>query len=231
MIDTLALEKGIAILDLGCGTGYLTKVLSDKVGPEGKVVAVDPDGERLKIAREKYSANNIEYIHGDDQTFPVGQYDVIFSNLVIHWISDKRALFQRVYENLRPGGCFAFTTVNAYFPLPEIGKKLFDTLVGPSYLQSMVHDKMMPWNESEYKALASSTGFSKISTVVIPHYLKWDNLDHYINSMYGWFQGVFDPTQFDRDALNEFKRQHGSGPVVQSDPISNVHAVLTKPSV
>ena len=54
MIDMLTLEKGITVLDLGCGTGYLTKVLLDKVGPEGKVVAVDPDGERLKIAREKY---------------------------------------------------------------------------------------------------------------------------------------------------------------------------------
>ena len=35
MIDMLALEKGSTVLDLGCGTGYLTKVLSEKVGPEG----------------------------------------------------------------------------------------------------------------------------------------------------------------------------------------------------
>ena len=52
------LEKGATVLDLGCGTGYLTKVLSERVGPEGKVVAVDPDGERLKIARENHSASN-----------------------------------------------------------------------------------------------------------------------------------------------------------------------------
>ena len=54
LINMTSLKKGNTVLDLGCGTGYLTKVLSDKVGPEGKVVAVDPDGERLKIAREKY---------------------------------------------------------------------------------------------------------------------------------------------------------------------------------
>ena len=57
------------------------------------VVAVDPDGERLKIAREKYSASNIEYTQADDKTFPPGQCDLIFSNIVIHWISDKKALF------------------------------------------------------------------------------------------------------------------------------------------
>ena len=51
MIDMLNVEKGAIVLDLGCGTGYLTKALSERVGPEGKVVAVDPDGERLKIAK------------------------------------------------------------------------------------------------------------------------------------------------------------------------------------
>ena len=42
VIDTLTIEMGSTVLDLGCGTGYLTKVLSERVGPEGKVVAVDP---------------------------------------------------------------------------------------------------------------------------------------------------------------------------------------------
>ena len=94
LMDLISINifKGASILDLGCGTGYLAKVLSERVGPEGKVVAVDPDGDRLKIAREKYSASNIEYIQADDKTFPPGQYDIIFSNIVIHWISDKRAL-------------------------------------------------------------------------------------------------------------------------------------------
>ena len=128
MIDMLSLRKGSTVLDLGCGTGYLTKLLSERVGPEGKVVAIDPDGERLKIASEKHSAPNIDYIQADDQTFPSGQYDVIFSNIVIHWISDK-CYFRRVYDNLTPGGFFAFTTANGHLQIPEIGQKLFDTLV------------------------------------------------------------------------------------------------------
>ena len=74
MSEMLFLRKGSTVLDLGCGTGYLTKLLSERVGPEGKVVAVDPDGERLKIAREKHSATNIDYIQADDQTFPSGQH-------------------------------------------------------------------------------------------------------------------------------------------------------------
>ena len=87
------------------------------------MVAVDPDGERLKIAREEHSASNIDYIQADDKTFPPGQYDVVFCNTVIHWISDKEALMKQVHQNLRPGGRFAFTTTNGVLSVPEIGKK------------------------------------------------------------------------------------------------------------
>ena len=226
----LNIKRGSIVLDLGCGTGYLTQVISEKVGAQGKVVAVDPDGERLKIARERNSASNIEYIQADDQTFPLGQYDLVFSNIVIHWISDKRALFECVYANLKPGGRFAFTTAigNGFLPIPDIGKKLFDNLVGPSFLPWMCEEKMIFWNTREYKRLASNTGFTETSMVVSPAYPKWDNLDDYINSMHGWFQGEFDPTQFDQDALKELNRKHGSGPIVQSKPIDILYATVSK---
>ena len=231
MIDILNVEKGATVLDLGCGTGYLTKVLSERVGPEGKVVAVDPDGERLKIAREKHSASNIEYIQADDKTFPPGQYDLIFSNIVIHWISDKKALLKRVYKNLCPGGRFAFTTANGSLPIPEIGKTLFNKLVGPNFLDWMVNEKMIFWNASEYKSLATDVGFRSTSMTLLPDYPKWNNLDDYIDSMYGWFQGEFDPTQFDHNKLQEIKKEYESdGQIIQSEPIQNLHAILTKPT-
>ena len=53
MIDKLNIQKGSIILDFGCGTGSLAKVLSERVGPEGKVVAVDPDGERYEDCKRK----------------------------------------------------------------------------------------------------------------------------------------------------------------------------------
>ena len=67
--------KGATILDLGCGTGYLTKVLSERVGPEGKVVAVDPDGDRVKLqerstlpATLNISKLTIRHFHQDSMT-------------------------------------------------------------------------------------------------------------------------------------------------------------------
>ena len=230
MIDQLAVKKGSSVLDLGCGTGYLTKVLSERVGPEGKVVAVDPDGDRLKIAREQYSASNVEYIQADDKTFPAGPYDLIISNTVIHWIKDKEALFKRLHENLRPGSQFAFSTSNGVLPIPEIGKKLFSKLVGPNFLHWMLHEKMVFWNATEYKTLASATGFGEVSMAVWNVHPEWKNLDEYIDSMYGWFHGEFDPTQFDSDVLQELRRKYGGGSVIQQEPISNLVTLITKPA-
>ena len=58
MIEKLQLSQGKSVLDLGCGTGNVTKMVSERVGPEGRIIAVDPDKERLQIASliENYSA-------------------------------------------------------------------------------------------------------------------------------------------------------------------------------
>ena len=43
---------GNDILDLGCGTGELSAYLAELVGPKGRVLAVDPDKERIRVAQE-----------------------------------------------------------------------------------------------------------------------------------------------------------------------------------
>ena len=228
MIDKLEVQKGSIVIDLGCGTGSVTKVLSERVGPEGKVVAVDPDEERLKMAREKYSASNTEYIQADDKTFPAGQYDLVFCNAVIHWIGDKEGLYKCIYKNLHPRGRFAFTTPDGHLPIPVIGKKLFDELLGCDFLHRVQNERKQYLTASEYKTLASATGFEQTSMTIRNLDLKWKNLDHYIDSMHGWFQGEFDPTQVDGDALQKLKEDYGDGPVFLPEPIRVLEVILTK---
>ena len=204
MIDVLDIQKGSTILDLGCGTGALTKVLAEKVGAEGKVVAVDSDGERLKVAREEYSASNIEYVQANDKTFPATRlYDLVFCN---DWNSDKSSLFslfKSVYDSLRPGGQFAFII------MPAAGQKLKTHLLAEIY-----------------KKMASSAGFEITSVTTEDLRPKHRKVDHYIAAMYGWFDGQFDPAQFDSAAFQRLKREYGVGPVVQTEKLE---FVLTKP--
>ena len=115
LIEKLSLEKNMKILDLGCGTGYLSSMMADCVGPEGKVVAIDPNRSRLDIAEKQYSRSNLVFLEANDVTLPEDQYDLVFANYVLHWVENKAALLNKVYQNLKPGGRFA-STVPLYHP-------------------------------------------------------------------------------------------------------------------
>ena len=232
LMKNLEIKRGSTVLDLGCGTGDLTKELAELVGAEGKVVGVDPDEERLKIAREKYSASNIEYLQADSETFPVGQYDIVFSNYVMHWIKDKEGLFRRVYDNLRPGGVFAVVTFDSGPPLTEIGNKFFDEFIGPEGVKKFLFEDTVCLTADEYKKLAQATGFELNSTTIRSMEQRWANVDVYIDYMYGSTGGWFNPSTWDQEVLQKMKMEYGDGPVITlpEHPKRNLHAILVKPA-
>ena len=128
IIKHLNLQKGSKVLDVGCGTGYLSKVLADLVGPDGKVVAIDPDVDRLMLARKKYPATNLEYHEGCAEDLPGRGYDVIFSNEVFHWVKDLDCVLQKAYTILNEGGKFAFNVASSFvkhFRASEIYSEVF----------------------------------------------------------------------------------------------------------
>ena len=108
------------MLDLGCGTGHFARVLSE---PEGRVVAVDPDAERIKIAKESSKKPNIKFLVENDQTFPGQDYNLVFCNHVIQRVMDKAALFKRLHDKLRSGGSFVFLTFDG---TPEFTADILD---------------------------------------------------------------------------------------------------------
>ena len=230
MIARLELKQGMTVLDLGCGTGNLTKVLSERVGPEGRVVGVDPDNERLKIAREKYPASNIEYIEADDKTFPEGPYDLVFANAVMHWIRDKETLFERVYKSLKTGGQFAFVTFDGNPKVNKVVKRIFEELVAPDFFQKLFNTKMLCLNASEYETIALSIRYTIVFTKTEEYYEQWKNLDDCIDDFFSELpSGAFDPEKFDKQKLQEIKNEFGDGPVVCEEPDGILFMILAKP--
>ena len=104
-------QAGDAILDLGCGTGELSVYLAGLVGPEGKVVGVDPDKERIQLARQSHSQiKNLSFVEGSASNFPgMGseRYDIIFCNAALHWIPEKEQAFKNMFGSLSEGSKIA----------------------------------------------------------------------------------------------------------------------------
>ena len=93
------------VLDAGCGSGRLTKILSIKV-PQGKVIAVDSDLAMIRLAKENLAKfSNIEFIKMDISQLEIAEkVDVVFSNAVLHWILNHKKVFECFWQILKPDG-------------------------------------------------------------------------------------------------------------------------------
>ena len=97
------------ILDLGAGTGLLTKYLFEKY-PEAEFTLLDMSEEMLKVAKNRFrNYNNFKYITADYTTHNFNNtFDIIVSSLSIHHVEDvnKKKLYKTIYNTLNPEGIF-----------------------------------------------------------------------------------------------------------------------------
>lgn len=109
LVEIADLDDDHRVLDLGCGTGTLTMMIS-RAYPGAKVIGLDGDPRVLEIARGKAGATGIEWDQGfaDRLPYPDGEFDRVVTSLVVHHLdtATKQATFAEVQRVLRPGGVF-----------------------------------------------------------------------------------------------------------------------------
>lgn len=102
LLELLDAKPGEHILDLGCGTGYLTKQIQDT---GASVIGIDSSPDMIKQAQANHPG--VEFGVANATNFYFAEpFDAVFSNAVLHWILDQDELIKTVYESLKPGGRF-----------------------------------------------------------------------------------------------------------------------------
>jgi ubiquinone/menaquinone biosynthesis C-methylase UbiE len=112
LVADLAIQPGERVLDVGCGTGLLAEHIADLVGPEGRVLGVDPLPLRIGLALAK-TRPNLAFEVGDAyglEDLPDSSCDVIVLNAVFHWLPEKTAPLLNFARLLRRGGRIGIST-------------------------------------------------------------------------------------------------------------------------
>lgn len=134
VLGDMRIEKGMNVLDLGCGTGWATLEIASKLGGTGRVIGLDLSEKMIEQAERKLSElgyGNVEFVLQSAGSLDFdGYFDYVLSTNAFHHFLDKGEVFSRVWRSLKPHGTFLvqdicddFVLMRALDLIGKIGEK------------------------------------------------------------------------------------------------------------
>jgi ubiquinone/menaquinone biosynthesis C-methylase UbiE/rhodanese-related sulfurtransferase len=157
-------------LELGCGTGRVTRHLRKTLAPQSMLIASDLSPDMLAVAKDKLKELNIDWriINAQELPFSDGSVDLIVCSFGYMFVADRPKAFAEALRVLRPGGTLLLSTWSkledneASFVFRKTVKKYLGDSLPESYkLPFSMHDPA-PIQES-----LRQKGFSKVKSEVI----------------------------------------------------------------
>lgn len=120
-LRALQLKPGMTVCDMGCGNGYWTLLMSEKVGDDGKVLAVDIQPEMLTLLRarcKEAKVTNVKPVLGGlaDPHLPAESVDLLLMVDVYHEFSYPKIMLQNIRKSLKEDGVIALLEYRAEDP-------------------------------------------------------------------------------------------------------------------
>ena len=109
-LELVAIEPGMNILDVGCGTGSLSIAAKQNQGSDGTVVGIDPSSNMIDLAHRKAEKAGVEIAFRvgviENLEFEDDHFDLVLSSLMVHHLTDdlKDIGLQEVQRVLKPDG-------------------------------------------------------------------------------------------------------------------------------
>lgn len=227
LVALTGLRKGQRVVDLGAGTGAVTRLLAEQVAsqPGAEVIAVEPSETALEVARrnlENFSGAVIRFVQGSAERLsqlvrrPV---DAIFFCNAIHLIPEKERVVQEVRRTLAEGGVFSFNTSFYDGAEPPEAEQFYRRWMMKALRALKSRYGLMPQknvkvearvrlSEDEYVRLLEENGFRVRNKEVVTVQMPLSGFEA-ISEYSLWIEGVLPgvPLAEGRDALKQGARE------------------------
>ncbi|MBI5402423.1 MAG: methyltransferase domain-containing protein [Ignavibacteriae bacterium] len=193
LLDVLSLNGTERLLDIGCGDGKITELISKKL-KSGKVVGIDSSKDMIRFARHKYTNDKFENLSFElKDACNLGfkeEFDVVYSNAALHWIKDQECVLNESFKSLKKGGKILLQ-MGGKGNLEEMISIITNTLKGGKWNQYF-NDFENPfyfYSDLEYSSFLNKTYFHIDNVELIPRIMTHDN----VNSLAGWIRTTWHP--------------------------------------
>ena len=130
VLDALQIPEGAAVADVGAGAGYFTWRLAQRVGPRGKVIAVEIQTKMLDLIAQdlkKRDITNVTLVPGEERNprLPEETLDLVLLANAYHEFSEPAAMMAAIRRSLKPNGrvvVLEYRKEDAYSPIEELHK-------------------------------------------------------------------------------------------------------------
>lgn len=205
--DALSIGDGEAVLDVGCGTGIAALAALGRVGPEGRVAAVDINPGMLAVARTKSDRVAWHAAAAEALPFADATFDAVLCQFALMFLADRTKALREMRRVTKPGGRIGLFVWDSVENSPG-----YDTLVpllgevaGPEAAAALAAPFCLGRRESVDAELASAglTAERRVSFTGTAHH---DSLDDWIDTEIGGWTLAESVTAPQKEALKRVIR-------------------------
>lgn len=174
------LKSGMNVLDVGCGTGSISKDIANIVGKNGKVIGIDNTEKFILSGQKTYqSVTNLELIHIDLFDYnPNEKYDLIVSARTLQWLSNPKEALLKMKSMLKPNGQISILDYN---------HKAIEWVPSPPESMQEFYQTFLKWRKDagmnneiadDLSRLLTEVGFHSIEVINSDEFYDKDVLDY-----------------------------------------------------
>ena len=183
LVDAAHLAGGERVLDLACGTGVVTRIAAQRVGPQGRVTGIDLNAGMISVARSLPAPEGgpVEWLEGSALAIPLpdASMDAVLCQQALQFFPDKALSLREMHRVLDRGGRLALSVWSSAGLYNSAVGEALARFVGEDSASRFRASRNVPGRE-ELERLAAAAGFSHVNVSVSRMNIHLPRLDRFV---------------------------------------------------